>query len=127
MADLPVHWKSVKVLTGKAFIFCSASCSLHSEGVFGSFTCVIYCAYIAMVQLDDRIQESYMEAFSGKAATAAMLTHLRRELVQAVWMLLMDDEFMHAYIHGFLFQLADGILRVLFPRFLTYSADYPEK
>ena len=56
-----------------------------------------------------------------------MLTHLRRELVQAVWMLLMDDEFMHAYVHGFLFQLVDGILRVLFPRFLTYSADYPEK
>jgi len=67
-----------------------------------------------------------MESFN-KAATAAMLTHLRRELVQAVWMLLMDDEFMHAYIHGFLFQLVDGILHVLFPRFLTYSADYPEK
>ena len=78
------------------------------------------------VQLDDKIQEFYMDAF-GKAATAAMLTYLRRELVQAVWMLLLDDEFMHAYIHGFLFQLADGILRVLFPRFMTYSADYPEK
>jgi len=56
-----------------------------------------------------------------------MLTHLRRELVHAVWLLLMDDELMHAYIHGFLFQLVDGILRVFFPRFLTYSADYPEK
>lgn len=56
-----------------------------------------------------------------------MLTHLRRELVQAIWILLLDDEFMHAYIHGFLFQLADGIQRVLFPRFMTYSADYPEK
>jgi hypothetical protein len=63
----------------------------------------------------------------GKAATAATLTHLRRELAHAVWMLLLDDEFMHAYIHGFVFQLVDGILRVFFPRFLTYSADYPEK
>jgi hypothetical protein len=79
------------------------------------------------VQLDDRIQESYMEAFNGMAATAAMLTHLRRELVQAVWMLLMDDEFMQANIHGFLFKLVDGVFRMLFPRFLTYSADYPEK
>jgi hypothetical protein len=68
-----------------------------------------------------------MEAFNGMAATAAMLTHLRRELVQAVWMLLMDDEFMQVYIHGFLFKLVDGVFRVLFPRFLTYSADYPEK
>jgi hypothetical protein len=67
-----------------------------------------------------------MNAFD-KPATNAMLTHLRRELVQAVWMLLMDDEFMHAYIHGFPFQLVDGILRVHFPLFLTYSADYPEK
>ena len=56
-----------------------------------------------------------------------MLTHLRRELAHAVWLLLMDDDFMHAYIHGFLFRLVDGILRILFPLFLTYSADYPEK
>lgn len=95
--------------------------------MFGSFTCLAYCAYTVTLQLDDRIQEFYMEAFSGTAATAAMLTHLRRELVQSIWMLLMDDEFMHAYIHGFLFHLVDGTLRVLFPRFLTYSADYPEK
>jgi len=56
-----------------------------------------------------------------------MLTHLRRELAHAVWRLLLNVEFMHAYIHGFVFQLVDGIRRVLFPRFLTYSADYPEK
>ena len=56
-----------------------------------------------------------------------MLTHLRRELAQSIWMLLMDDEFMHAYIHGLLFHFVDGTLRVIFPRFLTYSADYPEK
>ena len=77
-------------------------------------------------QLDDRIQEFYLEHF-GKAATAQMLTHLRRELVHAVWMLLMDDEFMHAYIHGILFQVIDRILRIFYLRFLTYSADYPEK
>jgi hypothetical protein len=56
-----------------------------------------------------------------------MLTHLRRELAHAVWILLMDDEFMHAYIHGIVFQLVDGIRRIFFLRFLTYSADYPEK
>ena len=56
-----------------------------------------------------------------------MLTHLQRELVHAVWLLLMDDEFMHAYIHSILFQLIDGILQIFYLQFLTYSADYPEK
>ena len=50
-----------------------------------------------------------MEHF-GKPATEGVLRHLRRELVQAIWMLLMDDEFMHAYIHGFDFWLFDKIL-----------------
>ena len=48
-----------------------------------------------------------------------MLTHLRRELMQEVWLILMDDDFMHAYIHG--------IMQVFYPQFFTYSADYPEK
>jgi len=67
-----------------------------------------------------------MENF-GKPATEAVLRHLRRELVQAIWMLLMDDDFMHAYIHGLDFRLMDKILRLFFPRFMIYSADYPEK
>jgi hypothetical protein len=79
-----------------------------------------------MPKLGDSLQEFYKEMF-GKTATAAILTHLRRELVHAVWMLLLDDEFMHAYIHGLMFQLVDGILRMFYPRFFIYSADYPEK
>jgi len=63
----------------------------------------------------------------GKHATAAMLTHIRREIAQAVWMLIMDDEFMHAYVNGYSEELIDGVTRLGFPRFLTYSADYPEK
>jgi hypothetical protein len=78
------------------------------------------------LKLGDKLQEFYKDVF-GKAATAAMLTHLRRELAHAAWMLLMDDDFMHAYVHGHLFRLVDGITRVFFPRFFTYSADYPEK
>jgi hypothetical protein len=56
-----------------------------------------------------------------------MLTHLRRELMQAIWLLLLDDEFMEAYIHGIILEFSDGITRRLYPRFFTYSADYPEK
>ena len=81
---------------------------------------------LILCKLDDEIQEFYMKEF-GKHATAAMLTHIRREIAQAVWMLLMDDDFMHAYVYGFLEEMLDGIERLSFPRFLTYSADYPEK
>jgi hypothetical protein len=34
---------------------------------------------------------------------------------------------MHAYVHGFQYLFWDGILRLVFPRLLTYVADYPEK
>ncbi|KZP03324.1 hypothetical protein FIBSPDRAFT_1055351 [Athelia psychrophila] len=48
--------------------------------------------------------------------------------MHAIWVLLLSDkEFMHAYKHGIVVECADGILRRLFPRLLTYSADYPEK
>jgi hypothetical protein len=39
----------------------------------------------------------------------------------------MDPAFMHAYEHGIVILCVDGILRRVFPRFFTYSADYPEK
>jgi hypothetical protein len=56
-----------------------------------------------------------------------MLTHLKRELIQAIWLLLLDEKFMDAYDHGIIIQCADGIFRRLFLRFYCYSADYPEK
>lgn len=47
--------------------------------------------------------------------------------MQAVWLLLLDAEFMHAYEHGLLVQCGDGVQRRVFPRFFAYSADYPER
>ena len=47
--------------------------------------------------------------------------------MQAIWSLLLDSDFMHAYQNGIIIQFADGILRRVFPRIFTYSADYPEK
>ena len=44
-----------------------------------------------------------------------------------VWELLLDPEFLHAYEHGIVLKCADGVVRRIFPRFFTYSADYPEK
>ena len=54
-----------------------------------------------------------------------MLTHLRQELMQQVWLTLMDDDFMHVYMHGI--ELDDDELYLFFPRLLTDSNDYPEK
>ena len=54
-----------------------------------------------------------------------MLTHLRRELMQEVWLILMDDDFMHVYMHGI--ELDDDDQYLFFPRNLTDSNDYPEK
>jgi hypothetical protein len=54
-----------------------------------------------------------------------MLTHLRRELMQEVWLILMDDNFMHAYMHGI--ELDNDDQYLFFPRILTDSNDYPEK
>lgn len=47
--------------------------------------------------------------------------------MHAIYLLLLDEEFMHAYEHGLVMKFADGIYRRVFPRLFTYSADYPEK
>jgi hypothetical protein len=79
-----------------------------------------------VLQLPDNIQEAYKDVFS-KAPSAETLTHLKRELIHAIWELLLDEKFMHAYEHGIVVECADLILRRLYPRLFTYSADYPEK
>ena len=63
---------------------------------------------LILSQLGDDIQEFYLNKF-GKHATAAMLTHIRRKIAQAVWMLIIDDNFLHAYVHGFPEELINGI------------------
>ena len=77
-------------------------------------------------QLPDLVQDEYRR-IHGTAATVNVLRFLRAQLLQEIWALLLDNEFMEAYEHGIVVQCGDGIARRLFPRFLTYSADYPEK
>ena len=42
-------------------------------------------------------------------------------------MLLMDDDFMDAYMNGLVSEFVDKIRRRAFIRFVTYGMDYPEK
>jgi voltage-gated potassium channel Kch len=55
------------------------------------------------------------------------LRFLKVNLMQKIWLLLLDKDFMTAYVHGIRIVCGDGITRQIFPRFFTYSADYPEK
>ncbi|KAF9785948.1 hypothetical protein BJ322DRAFT_1004956, partial [Thelephora terrestris] len=78
-------------------------------------------------ELPDRIQDK-IKAALGKAASSTHLTHFRREIFHAAWLILLQDpEFLDAYINGIVVECIDGIRRRLFPRFFIYSADYPEK
>ena len=64
---------------------------------------------------------------TGKGPNAVLETHCRRELYHAQLKVLLDPEFMYAYEHGIVFMCPDGIERRFYPRFFTYTADYPEK
>ena len=63
----------------------------------------------------------------GISATAVVLTHCKRELMQAIWSFLLNSDFLHAYEYGTVIKFADGIFRRVFLRLFTYAADYPEK
>jgi hypothetical protein len=63
----------------------------------------------------------------GRKATAQLKAHLKRDLYHGTWALLIDAEFIKAYENGIEIKFADGITRLVFPRFITYSADYPER
>jgi len=78
------------------------------------------------LKLPHKLQDFYEQVYK-MAASGATLTYCKRELMHKIWELLLDEEFMHAYEHGIIIKCVDGILRRVFPRFFTYSADYPEK
>ncbi|KAG8952082.1 hypothetical protein FRC03_012273 [Tulasnella sp. 419] len=76
--------------------------------------------------LPDEIQDFILETL-GKAAGKPVITHCRRELMHAIWSVILDDEFIAAWKHGIVVKCFDGIERRFYLRIFTYSADYPEK
>ena len=78
------------------------------------------------IQIPDSLKHAYSTAHN-KNPTPDVLKFCKRELYQQVWHLLLDPEFRDAYKNGFVIKCGDGVTRRLFPRFFTYSADYPEK
>jgi hypothetical protein len=87
------------------------------------------CQHIAYIpSLPDSFQD-FSASFCRNWGTQKkdILTHCRRELIHGVWKFLLDDDFVHAYKYGMVVKCADGMERRGYPRFFTYSADYPEK
>ena len=82
--------------------------------------------YLTRSQLPGSVLQAYHDAY-GVPPSATVLTFLKNELMQQIWLALMEEDFMDAYVNGFLHQCGDGIIRRIFPRFFAYSADYPEK
>ncbi|TBU39473.1 hypothetical protein BD309DRAFT_836154, partial [Dichomitus squalens] len=76
--------------------------------------------------LPDALKDFYMATY-GRSPSADDLKFCKRELFQQIWLLLLDTDFMHAYEHGIVLTCGDGVVRRIFPRIFTYSADYPEK
>ncbi|KAG9120845.1 hypothetical protein FRC07_003499 [Ceratobasidium sp. 392] len=77
--------------------------------------------------LPDAVKEKIASFHNGKPPSESLLTHLRRELMHAVWSELIDEAFVDAWKNGVVVDCADGVRRRVFPRIMTYSADYPEK
>ena len=87
------------------------------------------CQHVAYIpSLPDSFQD-FAASFYSKWGTQKkdLMIHCRRELMHGVWKFLLDEDFIHAYKYGMVVKCVDGIKRRLFPRFFTYSADYPEK
>ncbi|KAG1807920.1 hypothetical protein EV424DRAFT_1543645 [Suillus variegatus] len=78
-------------------------------------------------KLPDSFKDFTCEHTEGKGVGRECTTHCQRELFQAQWGVLLNNEFLEAYVHGIVIECCDGIKRRFYPRIFTYSADYPEK
>jgi hypothetical protein len=78
-------------------------------------------------QLPDSFKDFTGTYTEGKGVGRECNTHCHRDLFQAQWKVLLDDEFLEAYEHGIVILCCDGMKRRFYPRVFTYSADYPEK
>jgi hypothetical protein len=61
----------------------------------------------ANAQLPDNLQDIYMDIL-GEGTTDEVYTFCKRELIQVIWKLLLDGNFMHAYEHGIVIHCNDG-------------------
>ncbi|KAG8898963.1 hypothetical protein FRC00_002093 [Tulasnella sp. 408] len=85
------------------------------------------CHDIAYIPSLPSMFQDFVVSQRGFPADSKLETHCRRELFHGVWKLLLDKKFIRAYKHGILIEFPDRIIRRVYLRIITYSADYPEK
>lgn len=110
---------------------CKPSCHLGNHVAYFqkvmSSCCFVVHELISSLKLPDSFKDFTCQHTGGKGVGRECFTHCHRELFQAQWGVLLDDEFLEAYAHGIIIKCCDGITRRFYPRIFTYSADYPEK
>ncbi|THV02952.1 hypothetical protein K435DRAFT_652343 [Dendrothele bispora CBS 962.96] len=91
--------------------------------------CTFSAKHIAYIpSLPDKVKDVYQNLFGDhQLPSKNEMGHLRRELVHAVLALIFSPPFRDAYVNGVKVQCVDSIMRRLFPRLFSYSADYVEK
>ncbi|KIK80669.1 hypothetical protein PAXRUDRAFT_158056, partial [Paxillus rubicundulus Ve08.2h10] len=87
---------------------------------------IAYIPTISLIILPNNFQDIYVGFFE-EGSSDDVYTHCKRELMQAIWKLLLNKKFMHAYKYGIVIRCSDEITQHVFLRFFSYSADYPEK
>ena len=104
---------------------CNHLAYIPSVGTLNSWR---ICYFSHVLQLPDSF-ESWISEWHPRWDTqrSQLMAHSRRELVQAVWRFILDDDFIHAMWYGVVILCHDGVKRRIYPRIFTYSADYPEK
>ncbi|KAI0312029.1 hypothetical protein OF83DRAFT_1067878, partial [Amylostereum chailletii] len=86
------------------------------------------CEHVAfLLKLDGSFRDFLREQAGMDKPSKQFLTHAKRELFHAQLKILIDSDFVEAYIHGIVVECPDGISRRFFPRIFTYTSDYPEK
>ncbi|KAK7436112.1 hypothetical protein VKT23_019314 [Stygiomarasmius scandens] len=82
--------------------------------------------FVYFPTIDDAFKDWYRKKFNSRPSKA-LLAYLKRELVQATWGVIMDEQFEEMFIDGKLMECYDKIIRHFFLKFHIYTADYLEK
>lgn len=89
--------------------------------------------FICSILFTDIVQSYHQTAFKISTkhtmakAQQQLPLHCKRELIHAVLLLIINDQFTDAYQYRVVIECKDGHRHRLFPHILLYSADYPEK
>ena len=125
LANLHIFWQSVEVYPRTTNCWGKSSCCLHSWCMLFLIIFTNWDTY-HFWQLPRNFQDEYRKHYT-HASSDDVYTHCKCELMHAIWKLLLNVQFADTYKNGIVIKFFDGITRRVFPRFFTYSADYPKK